>query len=489
MQGEIFLGNKKKTVEKILGWKAVALQKKHAKVLQDGKSHSIIKLDSGEIFYCAKIPELTLQEALLLREMTKEFQETGTKKTPAETAGFIEDYCVEKKILLEKEQLCYFGELLNSNVFGFSALDCFLSDSMTEEIAIIGTGNKKPVFVFHKKFGWIKTNVFFGSNAFVRDLANKMARKLGRRLTLECPKLNANLPDGSRLTATIPPISKEASVTIRKFRAEPFTPIDLAENKTFSWEFCAFAWLAIELECSFLIAGNTGSGKTSTLNCLLAFVPRQERIIAVEETPEITLPHEHMIKMGVVKEQGFGMHSLITDTLRMRPDRVVVGEIRNSEEAGAFMDTLLAGQGRGSYATFHAQSSKEAIARLNSFGIKELDMSAIDLLFIQRRWPEAKAGESIEKRRIIEAAELVFSEKGFEAKTLFEFDFEKDCLKKISESSKLMEKARNFKGMDRNAFLQELEKRKKILQALSGKGFSLKDFFNAINRHSQELKK
>ncbi len=470
-------------VERIVGWNCFSFREKKAKkILLASENHSIIELDSGELCYFAKLPELTLQEALVLKKMTRDFQGQNLKKKPEDLESFIENYCVEKSILLDSEQRKYFEKILESRIFGFSALDFFLNDPAIEEISVIGIGRKKPVFVFHREFGWVRTNVFFGSEIFVRDLANKMARKIGRRLTLECPKLNANLPDGSRLTAIIPPISEEASLTIRKFRAEPFTAIDLVENNTFSSEFCAFIWLALELECSFLIAGNTGSGKTSTLNCLLGFVPKQERIILVEETPEIVLPHEHCVKMTVVKEQGFDMHSLIIDTLRMRPDRVVVGEIRNNCEAIAFMDTLLAGQGRGSYGTFHAQCGKEAIARLKSFGIKELDLAAIDLLLVQRRWAQHSGHGFVEKRRIVEALEIGFSGECAETRQLFGLDFQRDCLEKTGESEKVFSKARDFLGFDRKKFLLEIEKRKKFLDGIAQKKVLGKDFFEMINK-------
>lgn len=469
-------------MEKILGWNCFSFPKNGAENIFECETHKIIEFPSKEIRYCAKLPALSIEEAAALKKITKKFQESRAKKTGSDFSGFIEDYCVENRVFLDPEQRGYFAELLKSRVFGFSALDCFLNDAAIEEISVIGTGTKKPVFVFHREFGWIKTNVFFGRESFAKDIANKMARKTGRRLTLESPKLNACLPDGSRLTATMPPISSETSLTIRKFREKPFTPADLIENNTFSSEFCAFIWLALDLETSFLIAGNTGSGKTSSLNCLLAFVPKHERIIIAEETPEITLPHEHLVKMNVVKEQGFDMHSLIVDTLRMRPDRVVVGEIRNSSEAAAFMDTLLAGQGRGSYGTFHAQSTKEAVARLKSFGIKELDLSSIDLLLIQRRWAQKADRGFIEKRRLTEVSEIDFSGEKTAPRQLFAFDFSSDCLKKTCESQKIFSKARDFLGFNRNDFSAEIEKRKKILETFLGKKISLQDFFEAINR-------
>ncbi|MBN1940753.1 MAG: CpaF family protein [Candidatus Diapherotrites archaeon] len=465
--------------ECLLGWKTRQMENSK-KTLCKGKAESIIECNSGEKRYCVDLPELSFEESFLLDKIKTCFQETAGKKR--ELDFFIEDYCVENKILLDSAQFKYFHKILDLELFGFSVLSCFLDDENIEEIAVIGVGEKNPVFIFHKKFGWLKTNVFFQNAELVRDIVNKIARDLGRRLTMEKPKINATLPDGSRLTATLPPISKEPSVTIRKFRTAPFTPVELIENKTFSGAFCAFIWLAIELDCSFLIAGNTGSGKTSTLNCLLSFVPENERIIVIEETPEINLPHEHIISMTVVKEQKIGMGSLIIDTLRMRPDRVSVGEMRCRQEALAFTDTLLAGQGRGSYATFHAQSSNEAIGRLKSFGINPLDLNAIDLLIIQKRWLENSGNGSFEKRRIIDVSEILTGEKGIELNRVFEFDFGKDKLEVAGKSRRLMDRARDYLGLDEKGFARELKKRQGMLEKLCGKKKSLAEFFQEINK-------
>ena len=172
-------------------------------------------------------------------------------------------------------------------------------------------------------------------------------------------------------------------MTIRKFKQSPFSPKDLVETGTISDEALAFLWMAMQCDFNVLVAGSTGSGKTTTLNCLSAFIPMRERIIIVEETPEINIPHRHSVRLTVNSDIGVGMDELVSDTLRMRPDRVIGGEVRTAPEAKALMNTMLAGQGKGSIATFHALNSQEAVNRLRNLGINELDLGAINLVVVQ----------------------------------------------------------------------------------------------------------
>jgi len=162
--------------------------------------------------------------------------------------------------------------------------------------------------------------------------------------------------------------------------------------------------LLMQSDSSILIAGNTASGKTTTMNALFSFVPKNERALITEETPEINIPHEHKVRMVANKEMGVSLMDLVYDSLRMRPDRIVVGEVRNKEEARALVDVLLGGQARGAYATFHAQSANEALLRLESFGISEMDLNSIDAILVQRRMLiyDLKERKNMEVRRVVE---------------------------------------------------------------------------------------
>ena len=254
-----------------------------------------------------------------------------------------------------------------------------------EEIACIGTGKEKEILVYHNAFGWLKTNLYFSREDFAKELINKMGRVSGRRLSLKNPVLNAVLGNGDRLNASINPVAHQnINFTIRRFRQNPFTLLDLINLKTMSAESLAFLWLALQAAGSILICGNTGSGKTTTLNALFSFLPKDERVIIVEETPEVNVPQEHAVRLKT--SEHISMQSLITETLRMRPDRVIVGEIRSTKEVSAFIDTILAGQGKGSFATFHAQSADECLSRLNALGIDKGYLESIDLIIVQKRW-------------------------------------------------------------------------------------------------------
>ncbi|MFH1696727.1 MAG: ATPase, T2SS/T4P/T4SS family, partial [Candidatus Diapherotrites archaeon] len=397
-------------IEKILGWRVFELGEEAGKVLRKGKGHTVVGNRAGERVYClTDFPNLTRHEALVIRKVMDEFRERQERGTSGNVSAVLEGHCRREGLKLDDDQHAYLSGVLKYLIYDFGVLAELLADDGIEEIAVIGLGKEKPVHVYDRIFGWMKTNIYFSNEEVVRNIVNKMGRKIGRRLAMQTPRINAVLPDGSRLNACVEPVSFSGPcVTIRKFRQRPFTPPELSANGTISAEAIAFLWMAMQCDISLLICGNTGSGKTSTMNALFSFIPRAERIIITEETPEINLPHSHVVKLNTVEQLGVGMDTLITDSLRMRPDRVIVGEIRNAEEVSAFINTILAGQGRGSYATFHAQSAKECVARMRKLGVMEIDLSAVDIVLVQRRWNRAvKGGQRMEEiRRVVEVAEV-----------------------------------------------------------------------------------
>jgi len=476
-----------KEIEGMLGFRIKNLKEGEIKkILKKREEFEVIENRGNERIYVLKdFPELTKQEAKLLREVMEEFQQNEFEKGIKKEIYFtLMDYCERNLIELEEEQEEYLLGLLESMIYSFGPLTSILRNDEIEEISVIGLGEMKPVRIFDRSFGWMKTNLYYCSETTVKDLVNKMARGIGRRLTLQTPKLNAVLPDGSRINAMIPPVSFSGpTLTIRKFKKKPFTPIELIENKTFSLELMAFIWMALQTDTSVLVVGNTGSGKTSSLNALFCFIPKEERIVVVEETPEIILPQKHLIKLSIAENLGIGMQELITDTLRMRPDRVIVGEIRSREEVGAFIDTLLAGQGKGSYATFHAQSAKEAIVRLEKLGVMEIDLGSIDLVLVQKRWNQINKGKgaSKEMRRIVEVSEVNGGEEGIKLRELYSFNHKRNKLQQKNESEKVLEKIKNCFRMNEKEVRKELSKRKKQLKKFGREKLELKELFERMN--------
>jgi archaeal flagellar protein FlaI len=456
------------------------------KVYRQHDSHAIIQHTDGRKRYmCEKIRPLTEGESQLLTQVIHNFRKEDQPATEKALYDALKEYCILHVIVLSNEQRILLLELFHKEIHGLSVLDYFLQDEELEEIVFFD--HAIPITVYHRTFGWLESNVLLTHPHTVKDLVNRMARTLERRLSLHTPRINATLPDGSRLHATIPPVSLSApTFTIRKFTKEPFLPTQLAASKTLSVSSLAFLWMAMELDCSALIVGNTGSGKTSTLNSILSFVPESERIIVTEETPEIVLPHRHTIKLNCVEHANIGMRDLITDTLRMRPDRVIVGEIRTEKECRAFIETMLAGQGKGSIATFHAQSAREAITRLHGLGVSELDLRALDMIVVQKRWNSynERTQSFHEKRRILEIVEVRSSKNGIELYPLFLFDYRNDCLKQKGKSTRIAEKARNTFSFSHKLLEKELQKRKKWLENNESSSFST--FFFDIHRRHHE---
>ena len=457
--------------EKALGWRLFKPAFTQKKQLLEGERFRVVEAaDGGKWYLIEEVPELSREEALLLREIIEEFQSgSAGKKGLAET---LDKVLEAGSVKLDPRQREYFLSILFLQVNGFGPLSILLEDEMLEEIALIGAGREYPLRVYHCLFGWCTCNMYYCSRKSVVNTVNRMLLKTDRRLSLNSPRVNGVLPDGSRLNATIPPVSfRQPSFTIRKFHSKKFTPFELVRNRTCSAELMAFLWLALETDCSVLIAGNTGSGKTTTLNALFSFVPKSERIVLIEETPEIQVPHSHAVKLNTSPEKGIEMSDLIVDSLRMRPDRIIVGEIRSREEVSAFIDTLLAGQGKGSYATFHSVSVIEALKRLSLLGVKEIDLCSIDLLLVQKRWDkiDLKRGTRTEQRKIVELGEVLERKGKPEINTLFEYSHSRKRLERKNKSMKVKNKIRNAFSMTEKEFAGELKKRAEFLRKKRGK--------------------
>lgn len=435
--------------------------------------------------YFISIPELSFEEEQAVFEVIEKFKELSKNaelnrrdEARAIFEALVKDYCSENKLLADQRQINYLCDVAVMSVCGYGVLDCLLGDDDLEEIAVCGLN--KRVKVYHRQKGWLETNSLFTREETLLNLINKMARTLGRRLTLQTPRVNAVLPNGSRLHASMPPISNY-ELTIRKFRAQPISAPDLINFKTFSSESLAFLWLVMQSDASIIISGNTASGKTSTLNALFSFVPLSERVVITEETPEINIPHEHKVRMIANEELGVKLMDLVADCIRMRPDRVIVGEVRTREEAGALVETILSGQAKGTYATFHAGTADETLQRLRSLGVLPIDLASIDLIVVQRRISkyDSKTKETKEIRRVTEICEIIAAGSTPKANTLFAYNTKTDALERTKNESILLEKIASEFSLLMRELENELRERKIFLEKLSsGKA----DFFETVKK-------
>jgi Flp pilus assembly CpaF family ATPase len=459
-------------------------QVEYSKQLSECKS-GLIVAKNEQRWLIINAPELSAKEEKFFCTVLEEIKHVNKEiKANADVYFLLKEFCLENLVLLGKEQREKILTLLEWETIGESILTPLLRDPSFEEIVI--NGPKKPIMVYHITFGWLTTNAWFNSEEKIKTIINKMAAPLGRQLSYHSPLLNAVLKDGSRLNASMNPIAFSGiNATIRKFKENPFTPSGIVQQGTIEKKAMGFLWLAMQTSCSILICGNTGSGKTTTLNALFCFLPKEERIVVAEETPELLLPQNHTIKLNTAEQVNVTLSTLVDNTFRMRPDRVIVGEIRNKEEANAFVNTMLAGQAKGSYATFHAESAQEALQRLVSFGIEERTLASLDLIVVQKRINLMEKGIRKEERKIVEICEVVKEKNSVKAKKLFEYNFSEKKLEEKNPSQKVMEKiCRTFSCKKKEA--EKMLKRKENLLEAIGNKISFGDFFEAAEKIEKE---
>ena len=337
------------------------------------------------------------------------------------------------------------------DIIGYGAIDPLIQDDELEEIMIIGTG--KPIFVYHREYGMMKTNLRFNDESELRDLIDSIARQINRRIDQESPILDGRLIDGSRINATIPPVSADGpSLTIRKFRRDPLTIIDLINSRTISLDLAGFLWLCIDglgvKSANAIISGGTSSGKTTTLNALSAFINPNERIITIEDTLELQIPHEHVIRMETrpANVEGKGeltMNDLVKNSLRQRPDRIIVGEVRANEAITLF--TAL-NTGHSGFGTLHSNDARETITRLTNepMSVPEIMIQAIDFIIMQNR---IYTPSGVSFRRISEVAEVVGMEEGtVQLNKIFQWNPERDTIDNISITSNTLQQIANLSG-------------------------------------------
>ncbi|HEY8677967.1 MAG TPA: CpaF family protein [Candidatus Dormibacteraeota bacterium] len=284
-------------------------------------------------------------------------------------AELVDQYCEESKLILTKydrEELC---ELIIDDVLGLGPLESLLSDAEVSEIMVNG-----PKTIFTERRGRItQAQLEFENEAQLRKVIDRIVARIGRRVDESSPMVDARLPDGSRVNIVIPPLAVQgSSITIRKFSRVPLKVQDLVGFGTMTREMADFIRACVRSRISMVVSGGTGSGKTTMLNVLSNFIPDTERVVTVEDTAELQLRQRNLVALEArsANVEGRGMVSirdLVINALRMRPDRIVVGECR----AGETLDMLQAmNTGHdGSMTTVHANSPKDAVNRIETMVI------------------------------------------------------------------------------------------------------------------------
>lgn len=355
--------------------------------------------------------------------------------------------------------------LLEENL-GLGKIEILLKDEGLEEIVV--NNHTEPVWVYHRKHGWLKTNIIIPTESRIRHFATMIGRDVGKEITNLAPLMDAHLLSGDRVNATLSPISNKGNtITIRKFAADPWTITKFIKKGTISVEAAAFIWMAIQNELSILIAGGTGSGKTSMLNVVANFFPPNQRIISIEDTRELTLPGNlHWVPMETrlpnpEGKGGVSMLDLLVNSLRMRPDRIIVGEIRRKKEAEVLLEAMHTGH--SVYATIHANNADEVLMRLTNppIDIPKQMVSSLSLIVVQNR--NRRTG----KRRTLQIAEIL---PDGDARVLLRYNAQKDTTEKIADSEVVLDRIELYTGMEKEEILFDLKQKVQILKWLQRKG-------------------
>jgi len=437
--------------------------------------------------YKLKMPELTPAEQKLL-EAAKEKATEEIKIDPDRFPDPQERRRVfmhEILKIIEREsrgkhlppgRIKQLGEVGVQEMLGYGPLDPMIADDYLEDIMVTAVG--KPVYVYHRKYGMCFTNVIFRDEDSIKYLIDKMARVVGRRIDQQTPLLDARLPDGSRVNATIPPVSLDGpTISIRKFRKDPLTIIDILNYNTLSTDVAAFLWLIVDglgvKPANILFAGGTGCGKTTTLNAATTFVPERERIISIEDTAELQLPHKHWVRMesrppNVEGRGEITLDDLVKNALRMRPDRIIIGEVRGPEARTLF--TALNTGHEGGMGTLHSNSAAETITRLTEapMSVPEIMIPALDVIVMQQRIYHRQKGQI---RRVTEIAEVTGMEGGKpQLSRIFRWNPRTDVVEPTGVPSKIKHTIAEFSGLHGTEIEKELQKRAAVLEWMKKRG-------------------
>jgi len=361
---------------------------------------------------------------------------------------------------------------------GLGVLQPLLEDPYIEDISCSGLGN---IFIEHKIFNSLKSSIYFPSHDDLDDFVVQMGERIKRPVTLRNPIVDAALPDGSRINIVYGrDITKRGSnFTIRKFSDDIISILNLIEFGSMDYLTAAYLWLAIESDLNVFVVGATASGKTTLLNALTTFIKPNAKIVTIEDTPELQMPHANWVR-EVVRQQskesksgGVDMFDLLKAALRQRPDRIMIGEIRGVEGNIAFQAMQT---GHGVMATFHASSVQKVIQRLTGepINVPKVNIDNLDLVVIQSavRGPD---GSTV--RRVVSVNEIVDYDSAsntFSFITAFRWKAEDDTFEFPGEmNSYVLEQKvgwkRGIPENQRRSIYEELRKRAVILEKIGKK--------------------
>ncbi len=346
----------------------------------------------------------------LLSENQGEVNLTHINQMRQMIEAFFNQVLAEENLLYTRANRNRLLEWVIADILGYGPLEPLLQDASITEIMANGPKN-----IYVERNGMIeKTNVIFENDAHLMRIIDRIVSPIGRRVDEASPIVDARLPNGYRVNATIPPLSLDGPLlTIRKFAQTPYTAQDLIANGTMSSVLVAFMKACVEARVNTVFSGGTGSGKTTLLNVASAFIPSRERVITIEDTAELQLKQEHVLRVekrppNIEGRGEITIRQLVINALRMRPDRIIVGEVRGGE-ALDMLQAMNTGHD-GSMTTVHSNSPRDTLRRIETMvlmagtelplkAIREQVSSAIDLVIHMERVHDGS-------RKVIQVSEV-----------------------------------------------------------------------------------
>lgn len=426
-------------------------------------------------------PELTPQEKKIFETIKKDLLEIiDVELSSIKEKDEIFNYLKEKmkKILEDEDMVLKPSTYLKISYFiyrdfvGLNEIEPLMHDPYIEDVGCDGLNSH--LFIVHRRFGSIETNIVYKDIEYLADFVIKLAERCGRYISYAKPLLDGSLPDGSRIQATLAKdvTTKGPTFSIRKFRIEPFSPIDIINFNTASSELMAYLWFLTESRASMLICGGVSTGKTTFLNAITMFIPPEDKIVSIEDTRELNLPHENWIP--AVSRMGFGvpevsgkrygevsLFDLLKESFRQNPDYVIVGEVRGKEAYVMFQGMA---SGHPSIGTIHAGSIDDVIKRLETPPI-ELSPSLIETLDLVVVMTHAKEkGKSARRVKEIVEVESIDPHTG-NAHIVKTFGWvpSNDTFEKNLSESHLLRRISFEKGISYPDLIKDIENRKDVL--------------------------
>lgn len=450
---------------------------------------SLPELGGGKAYFINET-KLTEEERQLLRKLSdiisKELEPPKTGVNALTHINREAERLAKKYGLLKKkkdqmnisarswEKVLYY---LHRDFLGFGHIHVVMNDPMIEDISVNGMG--LPVYVWHRKYESMPTNLTFIDETALDNLIVKLTHLSNKHISTAFPILDAMLPGKDRLAATfkreVSP--KGGSFTIRRFREEPFSIIDLINMGTINEEMAAYFWMLIENRMTIAVIGGTGAGKTSTLNALASLVKPQMKLVTVEDIPEMNVPHENWVQLvsrdsyglGALKTGQVTLFDLIRTSLRYRPDYIVVGEIRGEE---AFVLFQALATGHGGLTTLHADSIDYAMKRLTSppMNISKIYVPLINVTcMVERVQLPTATGRISFGRRITTLSEVIEYE---EYRTIAKWDPINDAFQTFLKDSEQLQKIAVKTGLSFKGVLEEIQHRALLIRDLRERGIT-----------------